>query len=70
MKGYCCGGRHSIPGPPFKYIIQGSCEEEEVVVVGSEEEEEVEVDLGRRGFSFLRMLRPKIRMVSPLEGCV
>lgn len=41
-----------------------------MVVVGSEEEEEVEVDLGRRGFSFLRMLRPKIRMVSPLEGCV
>lgn len=41
------------------------------MVVGSEEEEEeVEVDLGRRGFSFLRMLRPKIRMVSPLEGWV
>lgn len=68
MKGYCCGGRHSIPGPPFKYIIQGSWWEEEEVVVGSEEEEVV--DLGRRGFSFLRMLRPKIRMVSPLEGCV
>lgn len=69
MKGYCCGGRHSIPGPPFKYIIHGSWGEEEEVVVGSEEEVE-EVDLGRRGFSFLRMLRPKIRMVSPLEGCV